>query len=83
MIQHYRENKHRYYQNLKQKQSNEILPLIHNISELLRDKNIVTKRELKRYLKEIKKESWDERLLGHWGKVIIVCCEDLGITQDR
>ena len=83
MIQRYRENKNRYYQNLKQERLNEILPLIHNISELLRDKNIVTKNELKRRLKEIKKKSWDERLLGHWGKVIIVCCEDLGITQDR
>lgn len=83
MIQRYRWDKYQCYQNLKQEQLNKILPLIHKISELLRNKNIITKSELKRHLKAIKRKGWDERLLGHWNMVIIVCCEDLGIIQDR
>ena len=83
MIQRYRWDKYQCHQNLKQEQLNKILPLIHKISELLRNKNITTKSELKRHLKAIKRKSWDERLLGHWNMVIIVCCEDLGIIQDR
>lgn len=62
--------------------SEETLSLMHNIAESLRDKNLTTRNEVKRYLTKVKKTGvWNEKLYGHWCKLLYVCYEDLGISE--
>ena len=81
MIQQYRSYKHQIHQNYKPRYSPEFLQLVHDLANSLRSENLATRKEVKQRLKELKKENWDERLLGHWGKVLNMCWEDLGLTE--
>lgn len=78
MIQQYRSYR---AQLRRPRYSPEFLQLVHDLANSLRSENLTTRKEVKQRLKEIKKESWDERLLGHWGKVLNMCWEDLGLTE--
>ena len=76
---------HKYKNNFKSKRtskhSTEEIQIMHDIANLLRNKNISTRRELKLYLNKLRDQVGIRSLKGQWCKLVNICCEDLGITQ--